>query len=476
MRFDYGAIKDLAKEAGCKVDDLLALAPVNDPFYTGRPFEVEAARWFADLWQRFGYSSGVHLRRIHYQVVSQDPPIMRPDGKPYENTQNCWGYLNNASKYARYLRLVDPDAFIDRRNPEALINAQWDHSADPDPGSCVGYDEWDNQDLDLPELPRLAGLPDRLPDLPGLYATGYEDIQQDYLVEIWAEKTTMNDVLEPICKEYGLNLVTGAGELSITAVRQFLKRARDSRRPARILYISDFDPAGLGMPISVARKIEFYQRDDGFGGLDIALQPVVLTADQVKKYRLPRVPVKDSDMRKANFEAAHGEGQVELDALEALHPGELAEIVTGEVLRYYDPGLVRRALQEKYRLQAHLDQVEAGVISQYQNDIASLTGQYRELGDDLEALRAEFAELVKPFQSKIEAYQERLESIKTRGGELYGAIIADLEAADVDLNRYPLPSPALDGDPHGLLYSSQREYLEQISFYKAQREGEELAV
>ena len=43
-------------------------------------------------------------------------------------------------------------------------------------------------------------------------------ILQRYHIEIWAEKTTMNDVLLPLCQRYGVNLITGAGEQSLTSV------------------------------------------------------------------------------------------------------------------------------------------------------------------------------------------------------------------------------------------------------------------
>ena len=40
---------------------------------------------------------------------------------------------------------------------------------------------------------------------------------------------------------------------------------------------------------------------------------------------------KESDKGKARFEAQHGAGAVELDALEALHPGELRRIVEAAI-------------------------------------------------------------------------------------------------------------------------------------------------
>jgi hypothetical protein len=53
------------------VKDMLVLSQQNDPFYAGNGVEGEKARWFAELWERFGYGSGVHLRRVHYRIVSE---------------------------------------------------------------------------------------------------------------------------------------------------------------------------------------------------------------------------------------------------------------------------------------------------------------------------------------------------------------------------------------------------------------------
>jgi len=50
---DYEMIKQLAKEMGCKVTDLIPLAPQNDPFYTGTPGDWALAEWFAGLWRAF---------------------------------------------------------------------------------------------------------------------------------------------------------------------------------------------------------------------------------------------------------------------------------------------------------------------------------------------------------------------------------------------------------------------------------------
>jgi hypothetical protein len=47
----------------------------NDSFYAGSPAQRAKAEWCAELWARFGYMTGVHLRRVHDHLVSGDDDI-----------------------------------------------------------------------------------------------------------------------------------------------------------------------------------------------------------------------------------------------------------------------------------------------------------------------------------------------------------------------------------------------------------------
>ena len=69
----------IARAAGVCQADLLALAPANDPFCLHRPARQRNAEWFAELFERFGFGQGVHVRRIHYRIISQDEPVLRPE-------------------------------------------------------------------------------------------------------------------------------------------------------------------------------------------------------------------------------------------------------------------------------------------------------------------------------------------------------------------------------------------------------------
>lgn len=324
----YQRMKALAARLGHRVTDLLVLHRSNDPFYVGSPAQVAMAEWFTKWWRRFGYDDGAHLRRVHYQLVSQADP-RRADGNRYENTDRNWNYLCSAAKYARCLGLVDATAVEDHRNPPPAVYAP------PEPPPAPGL-EWVDHP---PEIPSPAEV-DLYLSFPRPRPTGYDyhPAHQAVHVEVWCEKSTMNSVLLPVCAEYSLNLVTSLGFQSLSSAVELLRRIARTGKPCRVFYISDFDPAGDNMPVAVARQLEYWLPTYA-PAADIRLTPLCLTREQVRGYQLPRIPIKDTDNRKNGFEQRHGEGAVELDALEALHPGELARLLREAVAPYRDPGL-----------------------------------------------------------------------------------------------------------------------------------------
>lgn len=317
MEFDYNSIKEHAKQDKVSVKDYLALTPSNDPFYVGSKGQLEKARWFAKIYEKMGRPQQCHIRRAHYWLVSQKPKYKKPNGEDYLNTENDWSFLGIASKYSRYAGLIPIENMIDRRNPPPIVNAF--HWSDELPSETKG-------DIDADEI--IGSVAFKF-DCFNPHNT------QPYLIEIFCEKSTMNDVLEPLALKYGFNLVTGLGELSITAVNNLIKRICKARKPVRIFYISDFDPAGECMPISVARKIEYFMRQEDIHQ-NVKLKQIMLTKEQCLRYELPRTPIKPTEKRKEGFEERHGTGATELDALESLHSGEMKRIITKEILKYFD--------------------------------------------------------------------------------------------------------------------------------------------
>ncbi|HEV2581245.1 MAG TPA: hypothetical protein VGT44_10385 [Ktedonobacteraceae bacterium] len=429
MSINYEYIKQLARETGARVTDLIPLAPQNDPFYTGTPNDWALGEWFAHLWQAFGYTTKVHIRRVHYQIISQRPAVLLPNGKPYENTEECWGVLNLASKAARYLRLVDPAAFDDRRNPDPLTYADYQVY---EPGVSTSLRLWAG-DLRLPAFP----------DLPDYYVRDFKGTQR-YHLEVWCEKSTMNDVLGPLCQAFRANLQTGLGELSITATLALVHRLQQAGKPARIFYVSDFDPAGQSMPVAVSRKIEYFVRTFGLD-LDVRLFPVVLTQEQVASYQLPRTPIKDTERRRVGFEDRYGQGAVELDALEALYPGELQQVLSAYMNPYYDYALDARVGEVAQQLEEDLEALRQQVIARYTGNI--------------QAVQAEYAQLKADFSGRMERYSQQLKG-------LWQAMRQELDLSIPDLSSYAVPEPVIAEEIGEGLYNSERDYLEQIESYK----------
>lgn len=446
----YEWIKRQAKERGVPIPELLALSRNNDPFFAGSPAQRERARWFANLWDEFGFVTGVHLRRIHYRIISQEHAPTRHDGTAYENTEDSWNYLCAAAKAARHLGLIDPAAFVDMRNPAPRIHM---FPAQDGPGFENEIPEWSLPKIRASLTANLAG--------PEFWPTGYdyEDALQPYHVEIWCEKSTMNDVLRPLCRRHAVNFVTGVGFMSITNVVALLERVADLEKPCRILYIADFDPAGDSMPKSVARQIEFGIAEHE-SDVDIKLDPLILTSDQVAEYDLPRTPIKDSDRRKGGWETKHGTGAVELDALEALHPGVLARIVEKRVRDFRDPELRRKVWETRVEARERLEEAwdeQAGQheeeLREIRESVAGVVDTYRERIENLDG----------EMQAELEPFRERLGSVRR-------AIQIELDGFEPDLP--PLPDPETPQERGGWLFDSRRSYFEQLESYKS-RNGDE---
>jgi hypothetical protein len=409
-------LKNLSIEVKRPMYDLCALTVQNDPFNAEVPYRKRAAEWFAELYRQYGFGVGTHIRRIHYRLVSQTSPIIMPNGKPYENTENCSVTLGTASRDARYLGLVDINDFVDRHNGETIVNLTDVYGRDA--SLELDNSSWD--DISLPSLPTLCFSAPKVP--------------QRYHLEIICEKSTVDDILIPLGKKYEINVTCCVGEISLTRCLDIIKRAIASRRPVRILYLSDFDPGGDSMPVACARKIEFLLRKMKLV-LDIQLRPVVLTHEQCVELKLPRTPIKEKEKRAGRFQERFGEGATELDALEALHPGKLENILTQEIERYYDIELDENVDGAASGLDDEIDAVNDSVHDQY--------------ADEIEALRNDCAAL----NERREMLFQQIEDSLGEGAPSTGGI------------EWPEPCDG-DEDPDPL-YDSKRSYIDQIDRYKA---------
>lgn len=378
------------------------------------------AEWFASLFREHGFSRGVQIRRVHYRLISQREPVLMPDGSDYENTEKCQNFLSDAASSARYAGLVDAADFDDRRNPAPML-----FLAPPVDEPSVDVFEADEFSIRAPSISVSVSpgfVPDELPK-PELCISA--PCPSPYHVEIWCEKSTVNDVLVPIARRYGLNIQTAVGEMSVTICQKLVERA--GSRPIRILYVSDFDPAGYGMPVAASRKIEFFahKHEDETGiKLDIQLHPVVLTHDQCEEYSLPRTPIKEGEHRAAKFEGRHGEGATELDALEALHPGELERILVAEIERFHSPDFEAEWDSVRGDTQSTVDEIESEIFERHAEETAALERRRADLEADTGEQVAELQRLV----------DERMADLRRLADERFTGLAQQAEQLAADVN------------------------------------------
>jgi len=456
------ALQDMAQTWGVAKQDLLVLAPANDPFNSGTPTNRVMAEWFCRLLSEHDLPPGKHLRRYHYSLATLDKPVNMPDGTRYENTEACWSYLQKASSHARYQGLVDPSQFTDNRNPAAKEYQAFPRS-EPLPSWEIGnYYLWKLPSIHKPNRGTIL--------LPGIYVDGYDydNGDQPYHLECWIEKSTMDAELDPICAKYNVTKKQGVGFDSVTSVVKMLERAQafmEIDRPIRIFYISDFDPAGYAMPTAIARQIQFWLWREGRQA-DIRLKPLVLTKAQVEEFDLPRKPIKETDRRKGNFEARLGEGHVELDALAALHPGVFEQIIR-EAFEDYRDAYLDGELDDAY------DEAVAKAEAAWASATADLRAEIDELGARMNEISDRYIPKVDKLREEMDAelapLQIEMNELKQRAEE---RLWEEIQLLTVDLPARPDPDPAAEAEAEEWLYDSRRTYAEQVDHFHAHKNGE----
>ena len=195
--------------------------------------------------------------------------------------------------------------------------------------------------------------------------------------------------------------------------------------PLVVFTVSDCDPAGYQMPVSIGRKLQAFC-DLQFPKLRgrWELVTAALTPDQARAEGLPETPLKEGEKRASRWRESFGIEQTEVDALttpEMIRRGVLRRIMKKVFDRYVD-----RTLDDRVR-QAHNEwNVDAQKALDEQID-----------QDAVSAIREEAAARLVELQAEIERINEQLELSTT-----------DFELPPIDV---PEPEVELDDDRQALL-------------------------
>jgi hypothetical protein len=280
---------------------ILAMDRTNDPYFAGAPAHVEAAEWFAEFHRRKVGGRRLHLRALFYIATGEDPSpitgepeaVYLPDGQRFTKSYENWVWFLEAAKDGRNMERVDARHILDRKRSRVFNYASPRERSAPEV-------QVEGPFLELPDgiISTHANLRRATAQADAIFTSEYAKRDEPSIVEIWTEKDlgeADRPVLENVCSRMRVNLVVGTGVFTISSAYALLERTEHYGLPVRILFLSDFDDAGVHMPISPARHIEFAIRNLN-PKPDIALYHLALKPEQIIEQNIPRkIPTTPSE-------------------------------------------------------------------------------------------------------------------------------------------------------------------------------------
>lgn len=257
-----------------------------------------------DEYAKMGYK--LTLRQLYYQFVSRDW---------LQNTQKNYKRLGHIVNQGRLAGFIDWEAIEDPlREINALPHYAHPHDVIKHAARWWGQDLW---------------------------------VGQEYRCEVWIEKNALNGIFLPACQRWDVPVLVCRGYTSQSAMYEAGQRFKamledDDPQVPRVFYFGDHDPSGLQMTEDINNRLAM------FTGEPNIVERVALTREQIRKYKPPPNPAKDTDSRFKSYVAEHGTKCWELDALD---PPVLVELVESAILSILDEGTFdeKKRVQEEHR-------------------------------------------------------------------------------------------------------------------------------
>jgi len=321
---------------------------------------IEQANRVIEQRRSEGFSS-MTLREIYYQFIAHD---LFPDDRR-------WLWENN--KWVR-----DKDGSNPNSTKNAQPNYKWLGQILVD-ARMAGLIDW-NRMADNVRSASLRGGGWRDPahyaeSIGTDYARNTSSVQ-DVWIEVWVEKDAQVGIVDSIVREWRISSFACRGNVSSSAIYQAGLRLADKIQAGKrvvILHLGDHDPNGIDMsrdnedrlrqmilvnlgvdPLEVADCAALEDPGDeewGFLWEDATtvedpflFRRIGLNMDQIREFNPPPSPAKITDSRARGYIERFGEDSWELDALT---PAAMREIITANVLEFFDLDAFREVLDEE---------------------------------------------------------------------------------------------------------------------------------
>jgi hypothetical protein len=228
-----------------------------------------------------------------------------------------------------------------------------------------------------------------------------------------------------------------------------LRRVHEHGNPAVILYVSDYDDAGQNMPVQVSRHCQFAAWELEELAYEVApeirVDSVALTADLVEELDLPPIP---------------GTSKREIDALEALYPGKLEEVLAERVEELQDRTLRRRVLHAERSAREAVEGEIKGVLEDHEarleeirQEAQGIVSRYRRYYEILGE------QVAQRYEKLSQRYERHVEELRSEHEDIKRQVREGVEGLEVDLPELPEPENGLP--ERDWLYNSRRHFLDQ---------------
>ena len=169
----------------------------------------------------------------------------------------------------------------------------------------------------------------------------------DFRCEVWCESRSIGGVLLGTCNELAVDLYPCGGFPSLTFVHEAAEQTNhlNDPRPLHVLYVGDYDPAGVTIDCNLERELHKHLNGD----TELVFRRLAINEEQIERYDLPTKPRKKSDQR-----ALHIRETVEAEAMPA---HMLRDLVREAVEGLLPAGALQAAKVAEHSEQEHLIQM-----------------------------------------------------------------------------------------------------------------------
>lgn len=152
----------------------------------------------------------------------------------------------------------------------------------------------------------------------------------EVVCEIWCESRSIASSIIGLCNRYAVNLYPCGGFSSVSFVYSAAEElnANNSGKPLVILFIGDYDPAGVLIDVALKRELRTHLDPS----IELHFRRIGINQEQVERYSLPTKPRKPGDKRSLHIPYTVEAEALPASVLRSLLEAEIVKLLPSRAL------------------------------------------------------------------------------------------------------------------------------------------------